>query len=278
MGKEQFRVDDKVVIVTGGGRGLGKAMAVSLSEAGAEVCIASRTVSQLEDAAAEIEAKSGKAPLIVPTDVQSSGQCDALVAETVKHYGRLDVMLSNAGIGDRRGAGDKPWELSDDDWHDTISVNLYSTFFCARAAIRAFREQGDGGNIINVSSGTALRGSPPNFAYATAKGGVISITKGLAATLVGEGIRSNCIVPGFVSQRPSEDEQEQNMRDQRGRFLAVKRLGEAWELGPLAVFLVSDSSSYVTGETFIIDGGGLAAGIAPTGWTPEFTPEGGLNV
>lgn len=256
----------RVVIVTGGSRGLGKAMAISLAEAGADICIASRTVSQLEAAAAEIKAAGGREPLVVPTNVQSRAECDALIEKTVAHFGRLDVMLNNAGIGDARGAGARIQDLDDADWHDTIEVNLYSTFYCSRAAVRHFLKQDEGGVILNVASGTALRSSPQSIGYAAAKAGVISLTKSLAAQVAGENIRVNCIVPGFVSQRPPRDEQEEAMRAQRGRFVTVRRLGEAWELGPLAVFLCSEASSYVTGEAFVIDGGGLAGGVAPTGW------------
>lgn len=256
----------RVVIVTGGSRGLGKAMAISLAEAGADICIASRTLSQLEAAAAEIKAAGGREPLVVPTNVQSRTECDALIEKTVAHFGRLDVMLNNAGIGDARGAGARIQDLDDADWHDTIEVNLYSTFYCSRAAVRHFLKQDQGGVILNVASGTALRSSPQSIGYAAAKAGVISLTKSLAAQVVGENIRVNCIVPGFVSQRPPRDEEEAAMRKQRGRFITARRLGEAWELGPLAVFLCSDASSYVTGEAFVIDGGGLAGGVAPTGW------------
>ncbi|MGE3075493.1 MAG: SDR family NAD(P)-dependent oxidoreductase [Dehalococcoidia bacterium] len=266
---EKLRLDGpprKVVIITGGSRGLGKAMTISLAEAGADVCIASRTVSQLESAAAEIKAAGGRDPLIVPTNVQSRADCDALIEKTVAHFGRLDVMLNNAGIGDRRGAGNKIQDLEDADWHDTIEVNLHSTFYCSRAATRQFLKQGPGGVILNVASGTALRSSPQSLGYAAAKAGVISLTKSMAAQLVGEDIRVNCIIPGFVAQSPARDDDEAAMRKQRGRFITVRRLGEAWELGPLAVFLCSDASSYVTGESFSIDGGGLAGGIAPTGY------------
>lgn len=266
---EKLRLDGpprKVVIVTGGSRGLGKAMSISLSEAGADVCIASRTVSQLESAAAEIKAAGGREPLIVPTNVQSRPDCDALVERTVAHFGRLDVMLNNAGIGDRRGAGDRIQDLEDADWHDTIEVNLHSTFYCSRAATLQFLKQGGGGVIVNVASGTALRSAPQSLGYAAAKAGVISLTKSLAAQLIGEDIRVNCIIPGFVAQTPARDADEAAMRKQRGRFITVRRLGEAWELGPLAVFLCSDASGYVTGESFSIDGGGLAGGIAPTGF------------
>lgn len=259
----------RVAIITGGSRGLGKAMAIALAEAGADVCIASRTVSQLESAAAEIEAACGRKPLIVPTNVQKSADCDALIAKTVEHFGRLDIMMNNAGIGDRRGAGRQITDLEDADWHDTIEVNLHSTFYCSRAAARQLLKQAEGGVIVNVASGTALRSSPQSLGYAAAKAGVISLTKSTAGALVGENIRVNCIIPGFVAQQPPQTDEEAERLKQRGRFNTARRLGEAWELGPLAVFLCSDASSYVTGEVFVIDGGGLAGGIAPTGYTLE---------
>ncbi len=266
---EKLRLDGpprKVAIVTGGSRGLGKAMAISLAEAGADICIASRTVSQLESAAAEIKAANGRDVLFVPTNVQSSAGCDTLIEKTVAHFGRLDIMMNNAGIGDRRGAGNKIQDLEDADWHDTIEVNLHSTFYCTRASTRHFLKQGGGGVIVNVASGTAMRSHPQGMGYAAAKAGVISLTKSTAAQLIGEDIRVNCIIPGYVAQSPAPDDAEVEMRKQRGRFITARRLGEAWELGPLAVFLCSDASSYVTGESFVIDGGGLAGGIAPTGF------------
>ncbi|MBN9491882.1 SDR family oxidoreductase [bacterium] len=269
---ETLRLDGpprRVAIVTGGGRGLGKAMALALAQAGADVTIASRTRAQLDAVAGEIEAATGRRPLVVPTNVQHSAECDALIEQTVAHFGRLDVMLNNAGIGDRRGGGARIWDLDDTDWHDTIEVNLYSTFYCSRAAARVLREQGEGGAIINVASGTALRSYPMGFAYGAAKAGVIALTKSTAAMLAGENIRANCIIPGFVAQHSPESQEEADAVAQRGRFNTVGRIGEAWELGPLAVFLASDASRYITAECFVIDGGGLTGGIAPTGYTPE---------
>jgi NAD(P)-dependent dehydrogenase (short-subunit alcohol dehydrogenase family) len=256
------------VIVTGGSRGLGREMARSLALAGAEVCIASRTESELERTREFLEDACGREILAIPTNVQSREQCDALIAKTVERFGRLDIMFNNAGIGDRRGSGAQLWDLEDDDWHDTIEVNLYSTFYCSRAASRVFRDQGDGGVIVNVASGTALRSYPLGIGYGAAKAGVISLTKTTAAMLAGENVRVNCIVPGFVMQQPPETQEAIDRAQQRGRFNTSGRLGEAWELGPLAVFLASDASRYITGEIFVIDGGGLAGGIAPTGWAP----------
>ena len=277
---EALRLDGpprRVAIVTGGSRGLGKAMAAALAMAGADIVLASRTKSQLEAAAAEMALASCREPLIVPTDVQNSAECDALVAQTLERFGRLDIMLNNAGIGDSRGAGARIWDLSDADWQDGIEVNLHSTFYCSRAAARVFRDQGSGGVILNVASGTALRAFPQSLAYGAAKAGVISLTKSLAGMLVGEGVRVNCIVPGFVSQHSPQSQEEAERVKQRGIFNPTGRLGEAWELGPLAVWLCSDASSYVTGESFVIDGGGFAGGIAPTGYAMQFN-EGAAHV
>ena len=124
-----------------------------------------------------------------------------------------------------------------------------------------------GGNT--VASGTGLRGNQTGFAYGAAKAGVIAFTKSLAVILKQHGIRSNCIVPGFVAQRPAESEEVAAFMSARARFFPVQRIGEAWELGPLAVYLASEASSYVTGQSFIIDGGGLAGGVAPIGFAPE---------
>ena len=266
---ERARLDGKVAIITGGGRGLGKAMATSLAEAGAEVCLAARTESQLREAAEEIKEISGKEALLVPTDIRDSAQCTALIERTRAHFGRLDILLNNAGIGDRRGGGSRIWEWTDEDWRDTIDVNLSGTFYCSRAAAKVLTEQDQGGAIVNVASGTALRSTPNSFGYATAKGGVISFTKSLSGMLVGHNVRVNCIVPGFVSQAPPRDDEDRQRRVERGKFITARRLGEAWELGPLAVYLCSEASAYMTGEIFIIDGGGLAGGIAPTGYKPD---------
>ena len=178
-------------------------------------------------------------------------------------------MLSNAGIGDMRGANAELWDVNDDDWHDTLDVNLSSAFYCARAARSRWSTQGHGGTIINVASGTAMRAYPMSFGYGAAKAGVIALTKSLSAMLVKHNIRVNCIIPGFVTQGPARNEQEEIFAQTRGRYLPAQRLGAAWELGPLAIFLASDASSYVTGQGFVIDGGGLAGGLAPMGFAPE---------
>jgi 2-deoxy-D-gluconate 3-dehydrogenase len=262
---ESLQMDGKVAVVTGSGRGLGKAMAKALAAAGAQVVCAARTPEQIDATVAEITADGGTA-IAVPTDVTSSAQIDALVARAVEQYGRLDVMIANAG----GGGGPQNvefWEYPDDAFDMVLATNLKSAFYSGRAAARQFVKQGEGGVIVNVASGTALRGNQ-QFAYPTAKGGVISLTKSEATLLAPQGIRVNCIVPGYINQRPPRDEQEAELRRNRGIRVPIRRLGDYWELGPLALFLASDASRYVTGEMFIIDGGGLAGGLAPVTFAP----------
>ena len=268
---ERFRLDGKAVVVTGAGRGLGQQMALALAEAGADVVCAARTPEQIEATAEAIRVLPGKdrRAIAVPTDVRDSAKCAELVQACVDEFGKIDVMLSNAGIGDARGHSVEFWDVTDDDWRDTLDVNLSSAFYCARAASKAMVDRGEGGVIINVASGTGLRGNPQGFAYGAAKAGVIAFTKSLAVMLRGHNIRANCIIPGFVAQRPAAREQEETFMGARARYFPVQRIGEAWELGPLAVYLASDASSYVTGQGFIIDGGGLAGGAAPIGFAPE---------
>jgi NAD(P)-dependent dehydrogenase (short-subunit alcohol dehydrogenase family) len=265
---ERLRLDGKVAIVTGAGRGLGRQMALALASAGADVVCAARTLEQVERTAEDIRSL-GRRAVAQPTDVRDSAQCDAMVARAAAEFGRLDIMLSNAGIGDMRGANAELWDVGDDDWHDTLDVNLSSAFYCARAASKQMVAEGHGGVIINVASGTAMRAYPMSFGYGAAKAGVIALTKSLSAMLQKHEIRVNCIIPGYVRQAPARNEREEIFAKTQGRYIPAQRLGEAWELGPLAIYLSSDASSYVTGQGFVIDGGGLAGGVAPMGFAPE---------
>ncbi len=264
---EKFRLDGKVAIVTGGGRGLGKQMAIALAKHGASVVVAARTQSQIDDAAAEIR-DAGAKSLAVSTDITDRDACFALIDAAVKEFGRLDIMMNNAGIGDRLPGPQEFINYPFENWLRTFAVNLHGTYHCTQAAGKVMVEQGQGGSIINTASGTGLRGNRGNGAYATAKAGVIELTKNTAVNLAEHNIRANVIVPGFVAQNPPRSQEDADMRRARGRYYPVQRMGEAWELGALAAYLASDASSYVSGEMFIIDGGGLAAGLATTGFAP----------
>ena len=255
--------------MTGGGRGLGRGMALALAAGGAKVMVAARTEEQLLGVVDEIRQAGGTAAHFV-YDATSEDDANALVSACVAEYGRVDVMFANAG----GGSGNVPndfWDYPTEVYKGTLATNLDSAFYACRAASRQMIEQGSGGVVVPTASGTAMRGNR-QFAYPTAKGGVISLAKSMATMLGPHGIRSNCIVPGYVSQRPPRDDRERAEREQRGHFIPVDRLGEWWELGPLAVFLASDASSYITGQTFIIDGGGLAGGLGPAGFRPVYDP------
>jgi NAD(P)-dependent dehydrogenase (short-subunit alcohol dehydrogenase family) len=264
---ERSDLTGKSIVITGAARGLGKQMALALAKAGADLLMGDLLAAQVEQTAEEVRAL-GRRAVAVTLDVRDSHQCDALIQRCLDEFGCIDVMLSNAGIGEGRGLNRTLWEITDEDWQDNIAINLSSAFYCARAASRAMIEQGRG-VIINLGSGTALRGAPHIFPYAAAKAAVISLTQSLAMLLARHNIRVNCIIPGEFARRPSESEEETRHWEGRGKFFPAQRVGEPWELGPLAVFLSSDASSYITGQGFAVEGGFLSGGYAPISFAPE---------
>jgi NAD(P)-dependent dehydrogenase (short-subunit alcohol dehydrogenase family) len=258
---DSLKLDDRVAIITGAGRGLGRAMAVKLAEAGADVVAAARTQSQLDETADAVR-KTGRKCLIVPTDVTISAQVNALVDATLKEFGKIDILINNAGGGDGTLGKQLP-DINDDDWRRGIDTNLSSQFYGCRAVIPQMVKQ-KRGKIINVASGYGLRGGKHNFMYACAKGGTIQLTRSMALTYAPFNIQTNCIVPGIF---PHNEEMMQFFKG--GKFIPIGRVGDDSELGPLAVFLASDASNHINGELIAIDGGGLAGGITPTGVSPE---------
>jgi NAD(P)-dependent dehydrogenase (short-subunit alcohol dehydrogenase family) len=257
---DSLKLDGKVAIITGGGRGLGRAMAVRFANCGADLVVAARTVAQLEETAALI-APTGRKCLTMPTDVGESAAVNALIAATIKEFGRVDVMVNNAGIGE--DSFGKPIEaITDDEWHRGIDVNLSSQFYCARAILPHMVAAGRG-KIINVASGYGLRGGKHNYMYACAKGAVLQLTRSLALTYAENNIQTNCIVPGIF---PHNEAMMKFFKG--GKFIPIGRPGNDEDVGPLAVFLASEASNHINGELIVIDGGGLAGGIVPTGVAP----------
>jgi NAD(P)-dependent dehydrogenase (short-subunit alcohol dehydrogenase family) len=265
-------LDGKVIIITGGGTGLGRSMAYRLAEEGADIVVAARRVQPLEETAEGVR-KIGRKALVVSTDVTDSAQCNNLIAKTLAEMGRIDVLINNAGIV----RGERPktmWEITDQDWHTGIDVNLTGGFYCSRAVSKYFADRKNG-HIIMVASGEGFRGQRNSFMYNTAKAGVVNFTRVMALTLVEYNVRVNCIVPGFVDTFEYQPEEYQKavapLRAASGTrrlFIPVGHQGKPNDIGYLALFLCSDASDYITAGIFISDGGGLAGGFATTGYAP----------
>lgn len=263
---ERLSLAGRTAIVTGAGRGLGRAIALALADAGADVACAARTQAEIDATAAAI-AHKGRRALALPTDVTQPDQVDRLVRMTVAAWGAVHVFVANAG-GVGAITGKDVTQITDQEWAENTALNLSSVFYCARAVVPHLRDQGSGA-IITVATRAALRGAPGMLAYASAKGGVITFTRSLAMQLAPDNIRVNGIAPGFLITESNVDAADTAVTSERAGRLPVRSVGEAWEVGPLALYLASDASSYVTGQIFFLDGGALAAGYAPADW--EFT-------
>jgi NAD(P)-dependent dehydrogenase (short-subunit alcohol dehydrogenase family) len=264
---DRLRLDGKTAIVTGAGRGLGRAMALALAEAGCDIVVAARTRSQIEETAADVQAKDRRC-LVVETDITDAASVNAMVEAAIAEYGRIDVLVNNAG-GATAGFGKPLEEITDEEWRVGMDTNLTGTFYCCRAAIPHMLERG-GGKIINLTSGFGLRAGANNFMYTSAKAGLINFTRAVAMTYGGRNIQANLIAPGlFPHDNPAMMEFWRG-----GKFIPMGRFGKDEELGPLCVFLASDLSSYMNGDIVALEGGGLAGGHAPTGLAPLVPLEG----
>ena len=262
---ESLSLDGKVVVITGGGTGLGLAMVRAMARAGANISIGGRRQGPIDDAAAEVKAL-GRDALAISTDVADSAQVDKFIADTLDHFGQIDVMINNAGAV--QGNIRKPiWDITDEDWRVPMDINLTGAFYCSRSVSKPMSERGTG-KIINVSSGFGLRAGRDIYMYCCSKGGMIQLTRVLSFNLAPYGITANTIVPGFIPTQQVEDSSLSRSTPRSGQFLPIGKLGKPEDLGPIAVFLASPASDYMTGEMVIVDGGGLAGGLAPTGHAP----------
>ena len=253
LSRDLFDLRDRVAIVTGSGRGLGKTMAAGLADAGASVVVCARHADEVEEAAAAINAAGGSA---FPTQVDTSDRdsCRQLVETTVKALGRVDILVNNAGIDIIEPAED----VGEDDWETIININLSGYFHCSQFAARQMLQQGSGGSIINnssIASAVVIRGLT---AYSAAKGGVNQLTRVMAVEWATRGIRVNAIAPGYfdnVMRDATDTHADPEKQRQVVEFTAMARRGRAEELVGPVVFLASDASSYVTGAVLFVDGG-----------------------
>jgi len=250
---ELFNLTGEKSLVTGAAAGLGRAIAIALAEAGSDVAIADVNLEGAEKVAKEINAK-GRDSFGIKVDVSQSSQVDEMVKKVIDKFGKLDIAVNNAGIG----VGAPAEEMSDELWQKVMDVDLNGVFYCARAESREMIKKKKG-NIINIASlvGSVINGGVVGLsAYSSAKAGVKMLTRALATDWAKYNIRVNSISPGVMNTAiNAEVLTNKELYEKVRSYTPLRRMGEPYELGGVAVFLASSASSFVTGADIFVDGG-----------------------
>lgn len=244
------RLENKIAIVTGGARGLGKAFCFAMAEQKAKIIIADILEKEARETADEIIAEGGTA-IPLQADVTSERETLAMAEETVKAFGRIDILVNNAG---HLGVGRRPFfEISSQEWDNLMAVNLRGPFLCSKAVFPYMKAQGSG-KIINIGSETAFTGSKGFIHYVTSKGGTISFTRSLASELGSYGICVNAVAPGFL-----DTESSRAITDDISKYdtslTPLGRLERPEDVVGAVVFFASEESNFITGQTLVVDGG-----------------------
>lgn len=241
----------RMALVTGASRGIGRALALGLAEAGADVVLTSRSRPDLE-AVAEAIGRLGRKAWVVPADLGLPRAIEEMVGQGVAAAGRIDILVNSAGVPGVAPAV----ELTEEGWDRILDTNLRAVFLCARAVARHMIERGGGGKIINVGSTAGLVGQANLAAYCASKGGVVLLTKALAIEWARHNIQVNALCPGYVRTAMSEAFlQSEQGREYIRRRIPMRRVAEPEELAGAVVFLASAASNYMTGALLVMDGG-----------------------
>lgn len=251
----------RVAIVTGGGSGIGKATALLLAQAGADLVIAGRKLERLDAAAAEIASETDRCCIGVPTDVREAEQANALIEATIAKFGRLDILINNAG----RGTHAPLRTMTAQVWDNDVALNLNAAFYCAQAAYPHLRAHGNGA-IVNISSLAGVNGTMGVGAYSAAKAGLQQFTRVAAAEFGPRGVRVNCVAPGMIATELAQKGWAKTGFDAASACQAfpLRRPGTPEEVAHAVLFLASDAASYITGETLTVGGGPQLKGMIDT--------------
>ena len=251
MNLDLFRLDDRVAIITGGSKGLGKAMASALAGAGANVVVMSRHLNEAQVTADEIKNSTGRKILALEVDVSQQQQVEQMVNQTLEEFGRIDILINNAGINIRGSIE----ELKMEDLTQVLNINLIGPILCCRAVVPYMKAQ-KYGRVINIASILGSVGMPNRTSYSASKGAIIQFTRTLALELAQHNITVNAICPGpFATEmnRPLMDDPQ--VYQTFASKVPLGRWGEPEEIGGVTIFLASGASSFVTGATIYVDGG-----------------------
>jgi NAD(P)-dependent dehydrogenase (short-subunit alcohol dehydrogenase family) len=252
-------LDGKVALVTGGASGIGRATAMAMAREGARVAVSDRSKEDLEATVALINAGGGQS-IAIAGDVAEEADVANMVARTISAFGRIDCAFNNAGIASRSvgPAGQRTHELSQLSVARMLSVNLMGVFLCLKYEIAQMLAQGDGGAIVNTASIAGLIGLPTSAHYVAAKHGVVGLTKTAAIEYAQDGIRVNCVNPGYIETPMTKETMEERF-DEIMAKVPMRRLGIPEEIAEAVVWLCSEKASFMTGASHVVDGGYSAA-------------------
>ncbi|MFB0515507.1 MAG: 3-oxoacyl-[acyl-carrier-protein] reductase [Candidatus Neomarinimicrobiota bacterium] len=243
-----FQLQDKVAVVTGASRGIGRAISLALAEAGAAVALLSRSVDALQEVRREITTHGGQAS-IHPCDIRDAETVAKVFKEIVDQYGLLHILVNNAGVT----KDSLILRMSGDDWQVPIATNLTGAFNCIKAAVRPMIKQRFG-RIINITSVVGITGNAGQANYAASKAGLIGLTKSTAKELASRGITVNAIAPGYITTDITAN-LSKDIKKNLTEYIPLGRLGKPEDVAPAVVFLASDEAGYITGQTLLVDGG-----------------------
>jgi 3-oxoacyl-[acyl-carrier protein] reductase len=246
--EDALKLAGKVALVTGAAQGIGKAVALLLAQNGADISVSDVNLEKAEETAKEIQAL-GRRAIAIKVDVAKLDDVEKMVAATLSQFGQIDILINNAGI-----ARDKLiLRMTEEDWDAVLNINLKGTFNCTKSVVRHMSKQ-KSGKIVNIASVVGEMGNPGQGNYAASKAGVIGFTKTIAREFAQRGINVNAIAPGYI-ETPMTDALPEKAKEELKRLIPMDRLGKPEDVAEAVLFLVSDGSSYITGQVLNVNGG-----------------------